>query len=93
MAQAYGAASPVIHITGGVPLNGTREAFHGVDDPEFTHEMYKKVTKWSARIRNIEDIILRPGNLRQSPFESHLSAAKAIIQTNAGSINANVVGY
>jgi len=45
VAQAYGAASPMIHITGGVPLNASREAFHGVDDPEFTAEMYSKVTK------------------------------------------------
>lgn len=56
VAQAYGAASPVIHITGSVPLNATREAFHGVDDPEFTVEMYKRVSKWSVRLQSIEEI-------------------------------------
>lgn len=56
VAQAYGAASPVIHITGSVPLNADREAFHGVDDPEFLVDMFKKVTKWSVRVRRIEDV-------------------------------------
>ena len=35
VAQAYGAASPLIHLTGAVPLNADKECFHGVDDPEF----------------------------------------------------------
>ncbi|MGH8622473.1 MAG: thiamine pyrophosphate-binding protein, partial [Burkholderiales bacterium] len=56
VAQAYGAASPVVHISGAVPLKADREAFHGVDDPAFVHEMFKKITKWSARVERIEDI-------------------------------------
>ncbi len=56
VAQAYGAASPMIHIGGAVPLKADREAFHGVDDPAFVHEMFKKITKWSARVERIEDI-------------------------------------
>ncbi|MFL2932446.1 MAG: thiamine pyrophosphate-binding protein [bacterium] len=56
LAQAYGAASPVIHITGAVPLNASREAFHGVDNPEFTVEMCENVTKWSIRVEKLEDI-------------------------------------
>ena len=56
LAQAYGAASPVIHITGAVPLNASREAFHGVDNPEFTVEMCENVTKWSVRVEKLEDI-------------------------------------
>jgi len=56
LAQAYGAASPVLHITGAVPLSASREAFHGVDNPEFTVEMCRHVTKWSVRVRRIEDI-------------------------------------
>ena len=35
---------------------GGLEAFHGVDDPAFVHEMFKKITKWSARVERIEDI-------------------------------------
>lgn len=56
LAQAYGAASPVIHLTGAVPLKASREAFHGVDNPEFTVELCRHVTKWSVRVRRIEDI-------------------------------------
>src|SRR6186997_11068 len=56
VAQAYGAASPMIHIGGAVPLKADREAFHGVDDPAFVHEMFKKITKWSARVERIEEI-------------------------------------
>jgi acetolactate synthase-1/2/3 large subunit len=56
VAQAYGAASPMVHIGGAVPLKADKEAFHGVDDPAFVHEMFKKITKWSARVERIEDI-------------------------------------
>ena len=56
VAQAYGAASPMVHIGGAVPLRADLEAFHGVDDPSFVHQMFKHITKWSARIERIEDI-------------------------------------
>ena len=56
VAQAYGAASPMVHITGSVPLDASREAFHGVDDPDFLVEMFEKVTKWSVRVKRMEDI-------------------------------------
>ena len=56
VAQAYGAASPMIHIGGAVPLKADLEAFHGVDNPAFVHEMFKHITKWSARVECIEDI-------------------------------------
>ncbi len=56
VAQAYGAASPMVHIGGAVPLKADLEAFHSVDNPAFVHEMFKHITKWSARIERIEDI-------------------------------------
>ncbi len=56
VAQAYGAASPMVHIGGAVPLKADLEAFHGVDDPAFVTEMFGKITKWSARVQRIEDI-------------------------------------
>jgi len=56
VAQAYGAASPMVHISGAVPLKADLEAFHGVDDPAFVHEMFKKITKWTARVERIEQI-------------------------------------
>ena len=56
VAQAYGAASPMVHLGGAVPLKADMEAFHGVDNPAFVHEMFKHITKWSARVEKIEDI-------------------------------------
>ena len=56
VAQAYGAASPMVHLSGAVPLHADLEAFHGVDDPAFVHEMFKKITKWTARVERVEDI-------------------------------------
>jgi len=56
VAQAYGAASPMVHISGAVPLHADLEAFHGVDDPAFVHEMFKKITKWTARVERVGDI-------------------------------------
>ena len=56
VAQAYGAASPMVHISGGVPLAAHLEAFHGVDDPAFVNEMFKPITKWTARVERLEDI-------------------------------------
>src|SRR3974390_1496536 len=50
VAQAYGAASPLVHISGAVPLNADLEPFHGVDDPAFVNEMFKPITKWTARV-------------------------------------------
>lgn len=56
VAQAYSAASPMVHISGAVPLDAHREAFHGVDDPNFVNDMFKPITKWTARVQSIEDI-------------------------------------
>jgi acetolactate synthase-1/2/3 large subunit len=56
VAQAYGAASPLVHIAGAVPLQADKEAFHGVDDPAFVHDMFGKITKWSVRIERLQDI-------------------------------------
>src|SRR3972149_5508576 len=56
VAQAYTAASPLIHVSGAVPLDRTREAFHGVDDPDFTLRLFRDVTKWSVRTERIEAI-------------------------------------
>jgi acetolactate synthase-1/2/3 large subunit len=46
----------MVHIGGAVPLKADMEAFHGVDDPAFVHEMYKKITKWSARVERLADV-------------------------------------
>ena len=56
VAQAYGAASPMIHISGAVPLSASLEAFHGVDDPAFVNEMFKPITKWTTRVERLADV-------------------------------------
>ncbi len=56
VAQAYGAASPLVHISGAVPLNADFEPFHGVDDPGFVNEMFKPITKWTARVERLADV-------------------------------------
>src|SRR3972149_5489907 len=56
VAQASPAASPLVHVSGAVPLDRTREAFHGVDDPDFTLRLFRDVTKWSVRAERIEAI-------------------------------------
>ena len=56
VAQAYGAASPMVHISGAVPLNASFESFHSVDDPAFVNEMFKPITKWTTRVERLADV-------------------------------------
>ena len=52
VAQAYGAASPLILISGSVSLNSGPSAFHGVDDPYFLEKIFKPITKFSKIIKS-----------------------------------------
>ncbi len=56
VAQAYMAASPLIHISGAVPRKASFESFHGVDNEDFLVPMFREVTKWSVSIQRPEDI-------------------------------------
>jgi acetolactate synthase-1/2/3 large subunit len=56
IAGAYAAGVPIVHITGGVPKDAPREAFHGVDDPNVLQRVFEPVTKWSTRIEDACDI-------------------------------------
>ena len=56
VAQAFSAHSPMIHITGAVPVDATLEAFHGVDDPEFVRKMFEPITKWSVRVTDAASV-------------------------------------
>ncbi len=56
VAQAYMAASPLIHISGAVPAGASLESFHGVDRDDFLVPMFEQVTKWSVSIERPEDI-------------------------------------
>ena len=56
VAQAYAAASPLVHISGAVPLDADLEPFHGVDNPGFVNEMFKPIAKWTARVERLVDV-------------------------------------
>lgn len=53
---AYAAGVPVVHLSGGVPQDAPKEAFHGVDDTDFLQRAFAPVTKWSARIEDAREI-------------------------------------
>jgi acetolactate synthase I/II/III large subunit len=56
IAGAYAAGAPLVHISGGVPHGAAKEAFHGVDDPDFLLAAFTPVTKWSCRIEDAQEI-------------------------------------
>lgn len=56
VAQAYMAASPLIHISGAVPRGASFESFHGVDRDDFLVPTFAQVTKWSVAVERAEDI-------------------------------------
>jgi len=56
VAQAYAAASPLVHISGTVPRHAKKGEFHGLDDPQFLHKTFSDVTKWSTWADEAEDI-------------------------------------
>ena len=56
VAGAYAAGVPLVHISGGVPRGAAREAFHGVDEPDFLQRAFEAVTKWSVRLEDAHQI-------------------------------------
>jgi acetolactate synthase-1/2/3 large subunit len=56
VAQAFAAGSPLVHISGTVPRQSRKGAFHGLDSEEVVHRTFRDVTKWSVRVDEAEDI-------------------------------------
>lgn len=56
VAQAFTVASPVVHLSGTVPVDADREAFHGVEKPDFLYRMFTDITKWSVRVERFSDL-------------------------------------
>jgi acetolactate synthase-1/2/3 large subunit len=54
IAQAYNAASPVVHISGAVHRGATNEDFHGCSSEDFLLKLFQPFTKWSSRIEKPE---------------------------------------
>lgn len=63
VAGAYAAGVPLVHISGGVPAGAAKEAFHGIDEPDFLERAFAAVTKWSTRVEAAREI---PGALRRA---------------------------
>ena len=56
VAQAFAAASPLIHISGTVARRAKKGVFHGLDREDLVHRAFRHVTKWSVRVDEAEDI-------------------------------------
>ena len=56
VAGAYAAGAPLVHISGGVPTDSFKEAFHGVDRVDFLQQAFTPVTKWSVRVEDAREI-------------------------------------
>jgi acetolactate synthase-1/2/3 large subunit len=56
VAGAYAAGAPLVHISGGVPADAAKEAFHGVDRVDFLQHAFTPVTKWSVRVEEAREI-------------------------------------
>jgi acetolactate synthase-1/2/3 large subunit len=56
VAGAYATGSPVVHISGGVPLGADMESFHGVDDPDVLQKAFEGATKWSVRVSDPNEV-------------------------------------
>jgi len=50
VAQAYQNGTPMVHISGTVPLSSGVAEFHGTDRPDFLAKTFAEVTKWSIRV-------------------------------------------
>lgn len=56
VAHAFSAASPLVHVSGTVPVGSGLGAFHGADDPNFLEKVFAPVTKKSCSVRSVSDI-------------------------------------
>src|SRR5947209_6518366 len=56
VAGAYATGSPLVHLSGGVPVDADLESFHGVDDPDILEKAFAPATKWSVRVTDPRDV-------------------------------------
>ncbi len=92
VAQAYMAASPLVHISGAVPRGASFESFHGVDQEDFLVRMFADVTKWSVSIQKPEDIpqvLSRAFAIAQSgrPGPVHVEIPQDVLLADATEMN------
>jgi len=57
VAQSYVSASPLIHLSGDVPTQAHKWSLHGLSYADFLVDVFKPVTKWATRIKDVGDIV------------------------------------
>jgi acetolactate synthase-1/2/3 large subunit len=56
IAQSYASASPLIHVSGDIPTRAYKESLHGLNFDDFLVDVFKPVTKWATRVKNVADV-------------------------------------
>ncbi len=84
VAGAYANGSPVVHISGGVPVGADLESFHGVDDPDILEKAFAPATKWSVRVTDpyhVADTLTRAFALAVAgrPGPVHVELARNVL--------------
>src|SRR5579884_32937 len=84
VAGAYATGSPVVHISGGVPVGADLESFHGVDDPDILEKAFAPATKWSVRVTDphrVADVLTRAFALAVAgrPGPVHVELARNVL--------------
>lgn len=84
VAGAMAAGSPLVHISGGVPLGADLESFHGVDDPDVLEKAFAGATKWSVRVTDpnqVADALTRAFALAVAgrPGPVHVELARNVL--------------
>src|SRR5437763_3396280 len=95
VAGALASGSPVVHISGGVPLGADLESFHGVDDPDILEKAFAPATKWSVRVtdpREVAGALSRAFALTVTgrPGPVHVELARSVL--DGGPIAAPKIG-
>jgi acetolactate synthase-1/2/3 large subunit len=91
VAGALATGSPVVHISGGVPLGADFESFHGVDDPDVLLKAFAPATKWSVRVTDpgqVAPALTHAFTLAVSgrPGPVHVELARNVLDSGPGEL-------
>lgn len=88
IAQAFTNSSPVVQIAGDFRTDDRVLSYHGVDDYDFALKLFDPITKWSTRIKRVEDIpkiLSKAFNVAKSgrPGPVHLQISPEVLISEA----------
>ena len=91
VAQAYQNGTPMIHLSGTVPLTSGASEFHGTDQPDFLAKTFAEVTKWSVQVtrpQEIPDVLARAFQMAASgrPGPVHVEVPFDVLRMSAEAI-------